>query len=528
MKERTRPFLFWRVRCTCSWAWRTAQWRRSGCSRAIPTGSARECATGCPRSSRAIWSRSPAPSSTTSCAWRTATGGRGRRNREAILDSGSWILDHGRRGRRSRACGDSEAHTHGDADPEGAQALRRIREGSPGRRCRAARSRHSGAGAVAGRRGAVGLRDEEEEGQDRDHQRDPRHGSQEREADDRVAQERAGARGHAVGVQGGEPPAGRRDAAAGVLGGRSVLARTDALREGPRRGSRGEGPPLRRGGPQARKRLLFVGRWQLPRRRDQAGVGQEAGGARDVQAGPGGSPEGAGGPSRKGAQGGSPAGGAAGLSANPGLPTAAGGSYRVETWGCQMNVLDGERMAGQLERLGLSAAVEASQADVVVLNTCSVRDKADQKVYSALGVLAERKRDNPGLVIGVAGCLAQVTGDEILERAPWVDFVLGTGNVERVGEVVERVRRDRRRESLREMPEDSPVYQFRQISRGSRFQAYLTVIEGCDQFCTFCIVPFPRGRERSRRSPEILEEAAWLVSQGYTEITLPGQTVNAY
>ncbi|HKA35295.1 MAG TPA: tRNA (N6-isopentenyl adenosine(37)-C2)-methylthiotransferase MiaB [Thermoanaerobaculia bacterium] len=219
---------------------------------------------------------------------------------------------------------------------------------------------------------------------------------------------------------------------------------------------------------------------------------------------------------------------AAGLSANPGLPTAAGGSYRVETWGCQMNVLDGERMAGQLERLGLSAAVEASQADVVVLNTCSVRDKADQKVYSALGVLAERKRDNPGLVIGVAGCLAQVTGDEILERAPWVDFVLGTGNVERLGEVVERVRRDRRRESLREMPEDSPVYQFRQISRGSRFQAYLTVIEGCDQFCTFCIVPFTRGRERSRRSPEILEEAAWLVSQGYTEITLLGQTVNAY
>jgi tRNA-2-methylthio-N6-dimethylallyladenosine synthase len=218
---------------------------------------------------------------------------------------------------------------------------------------------------------------------------------------------------------------------------------------------------------------------------------------------------------------------AAGLSANPGLP-AAPGSYRVETWGCQMNVLDGERMAGQLERLGLSAAPEGAEADVVVLNTCSVRDKADQKVYSALGVLAERKREHPGLVIGVAGCLAQVTGDEILERAPWVDFVLGTGNVERLGEVVERVRRERGRESLRELPEDSPVYQFRQISRGSRFQAYVTVIEGCDQFCTFCIVPFTRGRERSRRAGEIGQEAAWLVTQGYSEITLLGQTVNAY
>jgi tRNA-2-methylthio-N6-dimethylallyladenosine synthase len=204
------------------------------------------------------------------------------------------------------------------------------------------------------------------------------------------------------------------------------------------------------------------------------------------------------------------------------------GSYRVETWGCQMNVLDGERMAGQLEALGLSAAPEGASPDVVILNTCSVRNKADAKVYSALGVLAERKRDNPRLVVGVAGCLAQVSGDEILERAPWVDFVLGTGNVERLGEIVEGARRERSRQSLRELPEDSPVYQFRQISRGSLFQAYVTVIEGCDQFCTFCIVPFTRGRERSRRAEEILEEAAWLAGRGYTEITLLGQTVNAY
>jgi tRNA-2-methylthio-N6-dimethylallyladenosine synthase len=202
--------------------------------------------------------------------------------------------------------------------------------------------------------------------------------------------------------------------------------------------------------------------------------------------------------------------------------------YRVDTWGCQMNVLDGERIAGQLRELGLSVAQEGESADVVVLNTCSVREKAESKVYSALGGLAEKKRENPALVIGVTGCLAQVSGDEILERAPWVDFVVGTGNVEKVGQVVRRVREERSQVTALELPQESPVYQFRQISRGSRFQAYVTVIEGCDQFCTFCIVPFTRGRERCRRSREILEEVAWLVECGYTEITLLGQTVNAY
>ncbi len=203
-------------------------------------------------------------------------------------------------------------------------------------------------------------------------------------------------------------------------------------------------------------------------------------------------------------------------------------SYHVETWGCQMNVLDGERMAGQLEGLGLKRAAAGGEADVVILNTCSVREKAEAKVYSALGVLGIRKRERPALVIGVTGCVAQVEGEEILERAPWVDFVLGTGQVGSLGEAVERVRRERRRFTSYELPEESPVYQFRQITRGSAFQAYVTVIEGCDQFCTFCIVPFTRGRERSRAGSEILEELGHLTSKGYTEVTLLGQTVNAY
>jgi tRNA-2-methylthio-N6-dimethylallyladenosine synthase len=193
-----------------------------------------------------------------------------------------------------------------------------------------------------------------------------------------------------------------------------------------------------------------------------------------------------------------------------------------------MNVLDSERMAGQLERRGFRRAGEGEPADVVILNTCAVREKAEAKVYSALGVLGRRKQEFPDLVIGVTGCVAQVEGQEILERAPFVDFVLGTGNVEKVGEIVERTRAQRRRVLAVELPVESPVYQFRQISRGSAFQAYVTVIEGCSQFCTFCIVPFTRGRERSRRSAEILEEVRSLVTAGYTEVTLLGQTVNAY
>jgi tRNA-2-methylthio-N6-dimethylallyladenosine synthase len=216
----------------------------------------------------------------------------------------------------------------------------------------------------------------------------------------------------------------------------------------------------------------------------------------------------------------------------PGLPVLPRReTYRVETWGCQMNVLDGQRMGGQLEALGLERAAETAgeaEARVVILNTCAVREKAQDKVFSALGVFARRKQEDPDLVVGVTGCVAQVSGPEILERAPWVDFVAGTGQVEKVGELVAAARAERRRAMVLELPEEDPVYQFRQISRQSPFQAYVTVIEGCDQYCTFCIVPFTRGRERSRAAAEIVEEVRHLAGQGYTEVTLLGQTVNAY
>jgi tRNA-2-methylthio-N6-dimethylallyladenosine synthase len=202
--------------------------------------------------------------------------------------------------------------------------------------------------------------------------------------------------------------------------------------------------------------------------------------------------------------------------------------FHIETWGCQMNVLDGQRMAGQLESRGYQAAGDVQGCDVVLLNTCAVREKAEWKVYSALGVLARRKRENPRMVIGVTGCVAQVSGEEILERAPWVDFVVGTGEVERIGELVDRARKERVRAAYLDLPQVSPSYPFAQVSRDSSFQAYVMVIEGCDQFCTFCIVPFTRGRERSRASSEVFAEVEHLSRRGFTEVTLLGQTVNAY
>ena len=201
--------------------------------------------------------------------------------------------------------------------------------------------------------------------------------------------------------------------------------------------------------------------------------------------------------------------------------------FHVETWGCQMNVLDSQRMAGLLEARGMEPSADPRDCDVLLLNTCDVREKAEWKVYSELGRLGDWKRNRPGRVIGVTGCVAQRAGERILERLPIVDFVLGPGNVEKLPEAVESAA-DGNRAALLELPTDSPTYQFEAISRGSSSQAYVTVIEGCDQFCTFCVVPFTRGRERSRRASEIEREAILLAERGFGEITLLGQTVNAY
>jgi tRNA-2-methylthio-N6-dimethylallyladenosine synthase len=203
-------------------------------------------------------------------------------------------------------------------------------------------------------------------------------------------------------------------------------------------------------------------------------------------------------------------------------------SVFVETWGCQMNVLDGRRFIGLLARDGYAEAAAPEEADVVLLNTCSVRDKAEQKVYDRLGRLALLKLERPGLVLGVCGCVAQQEGESLLDRLPYVDFVLGTGRIEMLPAVVRRVREEDGRPCEIGFDLDEVAYTPGAIARTVPHRAAITVIEGCNKSCTFCVVPRTRGRERSRRLRDVVEESERLLGDGVVEIELLGQTVNAY
>ncbi len=214
------------------------------------------------------------------------------------------------------------------------------------------------------------------------------------------------------------------------------------------------------------------------------------------------------------------------MSVNPDLRS--GRSVFIETWGCQMNVLDGRRFAGLLARDGYAETFDESAADVFILNTCSVRDKAEQKVYDRVGRLAKLKREKPDLVVGVCGCVAQQEGESLLERLPAVDFVLGTGRIETLPSVLRRVREEGDRPCETGFDADEVVYTPGAIARLVRHRASLTVIEGCNKNCTFCVVPRTRGRERNRRLADVVEESRRLLGDGVVEIELLGQTVNAF
>ncbi len=203
-------------------------------------------------------------------------------------------------------------------------------------------------------------------------------------------------------------------------------------------------------------------------------------------------------------------------------------TYQVRTFGCQMNVHDSERMAGLLEEAGyVRAETDAGEADVVVFNTCAVRENADNRLYGNLGQLAPRKAAHPGMQIAVGGCLAQKDRDTIVRRAPWVDVVFGTHNVGRLPVLLERARIQREAqveiaESLEAFPSTLPT------RRESVYAAWVAISVGCNNTCTFCIVPALRGREKDRRPGDILAEVEALVAEGVTEVTLLGQNVNAY
>jgi tRNA-2-methylthio-N6-dimethylallyladenosine synthase len=203
-------------------------------------------------------------------------------------------------------------------------------------------------------------------------------------------------------------------------------------------------------------------------------------------------------------------------------------SVFVETWGCQMNVLDGRRFVGLLAREGFVEAASPEEAGVILLNTCSVRDKAEQKVYDRLGRLAKLTRDRPGTVLGVCGCVAQQEGESLLERLPYVDFVLGTGRIEALPSILRRVEEENDRPCETGFDPDEVVYTPGAVAHAVKHRAAITVIEGCNKNCTFCVVPRTRGRERNRRLRDVVDEARRLLLEGALEIELLGQTVNAF
>lgn len=191
-----------------------------------------------------------------------------------------------------------------------------------------------------------------------------------------------------------------------------------------------------------------------------------------------------------------------------------------------MNLFDSQRLAGSLEALGYAPATGAAEADLILLNTCSVREKAAHKLFSRLGALKVLKRENPKLIVGVAGCVAQQEKERILTRAPVVDFVIGTRAAESLPRILMRVGEGRRAVDF-SMP-DSRYDEVRPLLPGHGRRAFVTVIEGCNKACSFCIVPLTRGAEMSRPPEQILSDVQRLVAGGTLEIELLGQNVNAY
>lgn len=200
--------------------------------------------------------------------------------------------------------------------------------------------------------------------------------------------------------------------------------------------------------------------------------------------------------------------------------------YYIHTFGCQMNVHDSEEMAGLMESIGLLPAKSEEEADIILLNTCSVRDKADQKLFTKLGRVGKLKETKPDLLISVCGCIAQRDGEALLKRAPFVDLVLGTRSIARLPVLIQEVRETGVGKCCISM--DGGFAEFEIFRRSSKAIAYVTIMEGCNNFCSYCIVPFVRGREISRSAVSIIDEVEKLAGAGYLEVHLLGQNVNSY
>jgi tRNA-2-methylthio-N6-dimethylallyladenosine synthase len=208
-----------------------------------------------------------------------------------------------------------------------------------------------------------------------------------------------------------------------------------------------------------------------------------------------------------------------------GAPAPATGTFFLETFGCQMNDHDSEKVAGVLVSRGYQQVESPDSASLILYNTCSIREKAAQKVFSRLGEYRTRQKD--GQIIGVLGCLAQQEGEEIFDRAPWVSLVCGSASYRKLPELLAQLEAGNQRVTGLDTDTDE-TFETEITRRDNPWRAYLTIIEGCDKACTYCVVPYTRGPERSRASGSILKEVRQLADLGYSEVQLLGQTVNSY
>ncbi len=201
--------------------------------------------------------------------------------------------------------------------------------------------------------------------------------------------------------------------------------------------------------------------------------------------------------------------------------------FALETYGCQMNVADSELVEGILTNLGLEKTADYDEADAIFLNTCAIRENAETKVHSKLGNLHKIKLNKPHLIIGVLGCMAQNLKDDLLKNKPYVDIILGPDSYRKIPDLINRHVKDNKSIVDTKLSRYE-VYENLFPSRGDTFNAWVSIMRGCDKFCSFCIVPFTRGRERSRSLESVVEEVEKAVDQGFVEITLLGQNVNSY
>src|SRR5256885_12900560 len=201
------------------------------------------------------------------------------------------------------------------------------------------------------------------------------------------------------------------------------------------------------------------------------------------------------------------------------------GTFFLETFGCQMNDHDSEKVAGLLLSRGYQQVETPEAASLILYNTCSIREKAAQKVFSRLGEFREKQSE--GKLIGVLGCVAQQEGEDIFRRAPWVSLVCGSASYRKLPEMLAKLEAGNQRVTGLDTDTDE-TFETEMTRRDNPWRAYLTIIEGCDKSCSYCVVPFTRGPERSRSSDSIIREVRELAALGYSEVQLLGQTVNSY